>query len=118
MRGALTREITRTIVKVGTQVALGVTAENVSDQKTYWALKASQVGVATWAATTTAADLRSWTALPKTVKVARVDRPADGRLEVVADGQRIQLDVPPGNTMVFLRKPGPSAYPVVKMATF
>ena len=118
MRGALTREITRTIVKIGAQVALGVAADNVSDWRTQLALRASQVGVATWAATTTAADLRSWTALPKTVKVARVNRPADGRLEVVADGQRIQLEVPPGNTMVFLRKPGPSAYPVVKMATF
>ena len=118
MRGALTREITRTIVKIGAQVALGVTADNVSDRYTQIALRASQAGVAVWAASTTAADLRSWTALPKTVKVARVSRPADGRLEVVADGQRIQLEVPPGNTMVFLRKPGPSAYPVVKMATF
>ena len=126
MRGALTREITRTIVKIGAQVALGVAADAAarrSDKKgksstDFWALKAAQIGVATWAATTTAADLRSWTALPKTVKVARVDRPADGKLEVVADGQRIQLTVPPGNTMVFIRKPGPTAYPVVKMATF
>ena len=85
----------------------------------YLALKLAQMGVATWAATTTAADLRSWTALPKTVKVARIDCPVDGRLEVVADGQRIQLSVQPGNNwMVFLRKPGPSAYPVVKMAKF
>ena len=126
MRGALTREITRTIVKVGVQVALGVAADAAErrharkgkSQGDALALRLAQIGVATWAMTTTAADLRSWTALPKTVKVARVDRPADGRLEVAADGQRIQLEVPPGNTMVFLRKPGPSAYPVVKMATF
>jgi len=84
----------------------------------YWALKAAQIGVATWAATTTAADLRSWTALPKTVKMVRVDRPADGKLVVMAGGQQIQLTVPPGNTMVFIRKPGPLAVPVVKMATF
>lgn len=126
MRGALTREITRTIVKVGVQVALGVAADAAqrrhdrkgSSSGTFWALKASQIGVATWAATTTAADLRSWTALPKTVKVARVNRPSDGSLEVVADGQRIHLSIPPGNTMVFIRKPGPTARPVVKMATF
>ena len=126
MRGALTREITRTIIKIGAQVALGVAADAAARRHEkkgnstadYWALKASQLGVASWAATTTAADLRSWTALPKTVKVARVDRPADGRLEVVADGQRIQLAVPAGNTMVFIRKPGPTAWPVVKMATF
>ena len=126
MRGALTREITRTVIKIGAQVALGVAADAAERRQykkgksggDYLALKLAQVGVATWAATTTAADLRSWTALPKTVKVARLDRPADGKLEVVADGQRIQLSVPPGNSMVFLRKPGPSAYPVVKMATF
>ena len=126
MRGAIAREITRTIVKVGAQAALGVAADAAlrrHDKKgggmgDYWALKAAQIGVATWAATTTAADLRSWTALPKIVKMARVDRPADGKLVVMADGQQIQLTIPPGNTMVFIRKPGPLAVPVVKMATF
>jgi len=126
MRGALTREITRTIVKIGAQVALGVAADAAqrrhekkgNSSADFWALKAAQIGVATWATSTTAADLRSWTALPKTVRVARVDRPSDGKLEVIADGQRIQLAVPPGNTMVFIRKPGPTAYPVIKMATF
>ena len=76
------------------------------------------MGVATWAASTTAADLRSWTALPKTVKTVRIDRPADGRILVVADGQAVPLQVPPGNSMVFVRKPGPQAAPVVKIATF
>lgn len=128
MRGALTREITRTIIKIGAQVALGAAAEAAekrhekkkknSSSNDFWTLKAAQIGVATWAASTTAADLRSWTALPKTVKVARVARPADGKIEIVADGQRIPLVVPPGNTMVFIRKPGPAACPMVKMATF
>ena len=107
-------------------VALGVAADAAARRQerkgnetgTYWALKAAQIGVATWAASTTAADLRSWTALPKNVKVARVDRPPDGRLEVVADNQRIQLTLPVGNVMVFIRKPGPSAMPVVKIASF
>ena len=118
MRGALPREVTRTIVKIGSQVALGIAADHVSDSRARLALRVSQYGVAAWAASTTAADLRSWTALPKTVKVARVDRPADGRLEVAADGQRIQLTLPAGNSMVFIRKPGPFATPVVKMVTF
>ena len=118
MRGALAREITRTIVKVGTQVALGVAADNTKDWRHEAGLRAAQVGVATWALTTTAADLRSWTALPKTVKCVRVTRPADGRLVLQADGQQVPLTVPPGNTMVFVRKPGPQAPPVVKMATF
>lgn len=118
MRGALTREITRALVKVGTQIALGVAADNTNDGNHRAALLFSQLGVAAWAATTTAADLRSWTTLPKTVKCVRIDRPADGRLDVLADNQRIQLAVPEGNTLVFLRKPSPQALPVVKQVTF
>ena len=57
-------------------------------------------------------------ALPKTVKMARVDRPADGRIVVMADDQRIEINVPHGNSMVFIRKPGAAAAPVVKMVAF
>ena len=39
-------------------------------------------------------------------------------IQVVADGHAIPVTVPPGNSLVFIRKPGPSAPPVVKMATF
>ena len=118
MRGALAREITRVIVKVGLQVALGATAANVRDDNTRLALEIAQWGVAAWSATTTAADLRSWTALPKRVVAVRLDRPADGVVQVVADGQTIPVTVPPGNSLVFIRKPAPSAPPVVKIATF
>ena len=118
MRGALTREITRTVVKVGTQAALGVVADHAGDWRQKAAIRVAQAGVATWAATTTAADLRSWTALPKSVKMMRVDRPADGRIVVMADSQSIELNVPQGNSMVFVRKPGPLATPIVKIASF
>lgn len=118
MRGALTREITRCVVKASLQVALGVTAENVSDRNTQLALKISQMGVAAWAATTVAADLRSWTSLPKRVMAMRLTRPDDGNIQVVADGQTIPLQLPAGNSMVFVRKTAPSAGPVVKSVTF
>ena len=118
-RGALKREITRTIVKVGVQVALGVTAENVSDRNTRLALEWSQVAAAVWAASVTAADLRSWTALPKTVRLARVERPADGRIQLQGDGQPpIEVVVPEGNTLIFVRKPSAAAPAVVKTAVF
>ena len=39
-------------------------------------------------------------------------------VQVVADGQTIPVSVPPGNSLVFIRKPAPSAPPVVKTATF
>ena len=66
----------------------------------------------------TAADLRSWTALPKHVMAVRLDRPADGVVQVVADTQVIPVTVPEGNSLVFIRKAAPSASPSVKIATF
>ena len=126
MRGALVREITRTIVKVGVQAALGAAAEAAERRQEkkggksgeYWSLKLAQTGVAVWAAATTGADLRSWTSLPKSVKVARVTRPADGKVVVNADSQRIEIPVPKGNSMVFVRKPAPAAIPTVKVASW
>ena len=118
MRGALAREITRVIVKVGLQVALAATADHVRDDNTRMALRIVQLGVGAWSFTAAAADLRSWTALPKRVMAVRMDRPADGSIQVVADGYAIPVTVPPGNSLVFVRKPAPSAPPVVKVATF
>ncbi|MBO7721100.1 MAG: hypothetical protein J6T01_01695, partial [Kiritimatiellae bacterium] len=86
MRGALTREITRTVVKAGVQVALGVVAENTDDDNTRIALKCSQLAAAAWAASVTVADLRCWSAAPKKVYAARVPRPRDGRVAVACGG--------------------------------
>lgn len=119
MRGALKREITRTIVDVGVQVALGVTAENCGDWKTQTALIASQYAVAAYSAARRGADTRCWPTLPKKVYVARVDRPASGTIEVKADGISVaQIDLDDGNYMVFVRKPAASAVPSVKVVRF
>ena len=118
MRGALAREITRVIVKASAQVALGIAADNTGDWKHKLAIRAAQAGAAAFAASVTAADLRCWSALPKTVLVARVPRPVDGKVSVIADARRIELDLPEGNAMVFIRKPGPAAAPVVKTVVF
>ena len=118
MRGALTREITRTLVRVGVQVGLGIAADHAGDSRTKLALRLVQAGVAAWAASCTAADLRSWTALPKRVMAVRLDRPANGVVQVVAGSQTIPVTVPPGNSFVFIRKAAPSAPPSVKVATF
>ena len=117
MRGALAREITRTIVKVGAQVALGVTAEHAPSYSSY-ALKASQVAAAAWAASVTAADLRCWTALPKSVYAMRALRPADGVLTVNCGLENVAVNLPEGNTMVFIRKTSSVAPAVVKSFTF
>ena len=119
-RNALIREITRTVVKIGVQVALGVVADNVDDDYTRIALKASQVAAATWAASVTQADLRSWTGLPKRVMAMRVNRPADGRIVLTGDGSApvAEVLVPEGNTLVFVRKTSSAAPAVVKTVTF
>lgn len=119
MRGALAREITRVIVKAGSQAALGVAAANTRDWRAQLALKSSQCAVAVWAASVTAADTRSWTSLPKRVHAVRVDRPADGRIKINAScGLVADVTVPEGNSMVFVSKPGPFAKAVVKTVTY
>ena len=118
MRGAIFREVTRTLVQVGAQIALARAADNSKDSGHRMSLIAAQLGVVATAAATKAADIRCWTALPKSVMVARVDRPADGRVNLVADGMTIPFTVPAGNTMVFVRKTAPGAAPVLKIATF
>lgn len=118
-RAALAREITRTAVKIGSQVALGVVAENINDNYTRYALKASQLATAAWAASTTAADTRSWTALPKRVYAARIDRPADGKVTVSGSyGPVAEVIVPPGNSMIFVSKPSAMAVAAVKVVTY
>lgn len=118
-RGALIREITRTSVKVGTQIALGVVAANVDDWRTQAALYAGQAAAAAWAASTVGADTRSWTTLPKKVHVARVDRPSDGRVVLSgANGPLAEIAVPPGNSMIFVSKPSQQAVPSVKVVTY
>jgi len=118
-RAALIREITRTAIKVGTQVALGVVAENLGDWRTKYALRASQVAVAAWAMATTGADTRSWTTLPKKVHVVRIDRPADGKVVVSGGGANVaEITVPEGNSMVFVSKLSPQAAPSVRVVTY
>lgn len=114
-RNALIREITRTVVKVGMQVALGVVAENVDDRNTKIALIASQYATAAWAASVTQADLRSWTGLPKKAYAMRIERPASGKITLTGDGMPVaEIELPAGNSMVFVRKPAQGAAAVVK----
>lgn len=116
MRGCLAREITRTIVKIGTQVATGIAADNANDSRVRGVLRMMVSASAVWAASVTQADLRSWTALPKRVLMCSVARPEDGVLRLSGDGRPVaEISVPEGNSMVFVRKPGLAAAPVVKV---
>ena len=133
MRGAVKRELTRAVMKICAQVAAGIAAENARErsrkkaargednsheQATYWMLKAAQTGFAVADYATTSADIRSWTSLPKCVRLVRVNRPADGKIIVKAGAESVRLIVPEGNSMVFLRKPAAGAKTVVKQVAF
>lgn len=119
MSGCLKREITRTIIKAGLQVGFGVAAETTNAKDAKLAFRIAQLGVATWAMTTTAADLRTWTALPKKVYALEVTRPADGHIEIRGGGAPIaDITLPKGNSMIFVRKPTAVAPATVKTITF
>ena len=119
MRGCLAREITRTIVKIGSQAALGIAAEHAGDSRTALGLRIGQAASAAWAASVTQADLRSWTALPKRVLLRAVKRPANGVVSLSGDGRTLaEIPVPEGNSLVFVRKVARAAAPVVKVVSF
>ena len=65
--------------------------------------------------TTPSAGRSSRTAITRFGRAVQLRRSA---AVVVADGYAIPVTVPPGNSLVFIRKPAPSAPPVVKVATF
>ncbi len=128
MRGAVKREIVRTIVDAGIQAALGIAAEHEGRKaddgdsgarRRQLVLIASQYAVAAYSAVRRGADTREWASLPKRVFVARVARPADGVVKITADGQSVaEVTIPDGNAMIFVRKPGPKAAAVVKVVRF
>ncbi len=115
MRGALIREITRTVLKVSSQVALGIAHDNTNDTDKKFNLCIAQYSALVWAISTTAADLRSWAGLPKKTYVARLIRPDDGRISVQTDCQTFDIDLPQGNSMIFIRKPSAQSPPVIKL---
>jgi hypothetical protein len=86
--------------------------------------KAGDVGdllAGLYQATTTRADTRSWTSLPKEVQVARLRRPADGKLQLRAPGLAtpLQIDLPDNQfTLIHVRATAPGSVPVYQIAGF
>ena len=115
MRGAVRREITRCLVKAASQAALGIAAHNTKDSNARLALYLAQAAVVSWSAATTIADLRCWTGLPKRVLVQRIQRPDDGKIVLTADFQSLAMEVPAGNSIIWIRKVAPESPLVLKM---
>lgn len=118
MRGAITREITRVILKTGAQAALGIAAENTRDRDARLSLILAQHAAVAWAMSTTSADLRGWTSLPKSVLVQRIQRPADGLVTICAGAENFTVNIPEGNSIVWVRKTSPAAGMLAKIINF
>lgn len=120
-RGALAREITRAVIKVSAQAALGAVADSQyhshGSNEAFALLKLAQLGVAAWSYGTTDADVRCWASLPKKVYMLDVPRPADGVVSVKCGVETVKVNVPEGNTMVFVRKVSSATSSVVKSFT-
>jgi len=117
-RGAMVREITRALLRVGVQAALGVASQSLrhsrDSQNAAALLQLAQLGFAAWSFYATEADIRSWTTLPKRVYAVELARPADGVVTVDCGTERVKVNVPSGNAMVFVRKTSSAAPAVVK----
>jgi hypothetical protein len=115
MRHAVIRELTRCLVRtVCPQVAAGVVANNSSEDAVRWSCLGFQVAWASYCAGVTQADLRSWGALPKRVLVLRMQRPENGVITLNADDQHLEIQLPAGNNIVWVRKAAATA-PFISM---
>jgi len=78
------------------------------------------VGMAIYNFTTTAADVRIWTTLPKEFQIARFTTPTDRKLEITPSGATpFSVDIPPcNNSIVYVKIPFKGAKPIVDIMTF
>ena len=116
--GIVTRQVARTAVRVAAQEGGQAAIRHSTDN----ALAPLLFGLAMAAAdvATNAADVRCADLLPKTVWMAALPRPKDGRLTLSpAGGRALSLTLAPkGNTLVWVRRPtaaGPAAVMVLDL---
>lgn len=103
--GILTRQVTRTILRVAMQEGTQAAVKTHRDGGEAAALLISAAWIV-YNAATNAADVRCADLLPKKVWLAALSRPADGTLQVrSADGQEIRIQLhPQGNALVWVRR--------------
>ena len=117
LKGAIAREAARVSVRIGAQVGLLIAENNTNDPDARLALQMARMGMLVYSVGGSAADIRSVTALPKRVLVARVARPTDGKIHLALDSENVIVTLPEessGNTLVFVRKISPIAPAVVQ----
>ena len=118
MNSAVKRELLRSLLKTVPQVAAGVVRDVIDDPYVRMGCTALQLAAASYAASTTRADLRTWNVLPKRVLVQRIKRPANGVIRLTADAQALDIKVAEGNTIVVVRKVAVTSPFVVRQINF
>ena len=118
LRGAIRREIMRCTIQLASQAALGIAMNSTDNLWARIAIGIGKIAVTSWAVYHNEADVRCWSTLPKRVLVQRVRRPADGQLQIAAGIQTLSLEIPRGNSIVWIRKVAPGSPMVVKTMTF
>ena len=88
--------VAKTIISAGVKAAAEYAASQAAGD--YWWIAAIVGGI--YQAATNDADLRTWTTLPKKIRIARLPTPKDGKLSI--DGKAVELV--PGCTNVVLVK--------------
>ena len=110
------KAIASAVVKVVAQIAAQQAAEQMDDP---FLGILFQIGTTAFAAATTQADTRMWRALPQSINVASLPRPADGRIQIMAGsgGQIADITLPDAPFVIITVKTvSGAAPPVVNVA--
>ena len=120
MRGAVTREIARIIMRVASQVALGVAEQKTDNVSARFWLSVVQLSVGIFGIAASEADTRSWQSLPKNIYVQKVPCPADGKIRIKAGNMpTVEVDVPRDcPSVIWVRRPTAFAAPATKVISF
>lgn len=108
--GLTTRMIAAAAFKVGVQFGVNQALSRSDPLIRIFAMLAGVI----WASASNEADLRTWATLPKEVQYARLDTPADGRVEFAFGGQSYSVPVEPeGINLVVVRSVRPGFAPLI-----
>lgn len=120
-KGELQREITRAILKSGSQAALfGITQHNANGDSAEIFSIIAQFIAAALAEETTKADVRYWSTLPKQFESVRMNIPEDRVVTLFGDDLALaSVEIPEcQNAILFVKIPSPEASPILHLVPF
>ncbi len=108
--------LTRTIISAGAKALAQYALEEEGSSEAAIA----SIAMAVFNYTQTAADVRTWTSLPKNFQIARFKKPSDGKLVITPPGsESINIDIPNcTNAIVYVKIPNKNIVPIYEVMTF